>query len=183
MRFPGSMRRKSWVSAGANDTANHEAAFGGKQSVFGRICRVCAGTRGGALVEVAVTLPPLFLLMTGIFSFSIAIHQKLQLAEAISSGGRTLAVDRGDTDPCNTTANAIYAAAPGLGSSSIGLTFVLNGVSTSGASCPGSNGGANTNLVQGKNAQVTATYTCHIRVYGFSYPGCTLTSQITESVQ
>jgi Flp pilus assembly protein TadG len=183
MRFPGSMRRKSWVSAGANDTANHEAAFGGKQSVFGRICRVCAGTRGGALVEVAVTLPPLFLLMTGIFSFSIAIHQKLQLAEAISSGGRTLAVDRGDTDPCNTTANAIYGAAPGLSPSSIGLTFVLNGVSTSGASCPGSNGGANTNMVQGKNAQVTATYTCHIRVYGFSYPGCTLTSRITESVQ
>ena len=52
---------------------------------------------GGALVEMAVTLPIVMVIMTGVFSFSIALYQKLQLAEAVSVGGRQLAVARGQT--------------------------------------------------------------------------------------
>ena len=69
-------------------------------------------TRGGALVETAVSMPIILVLMTGIFSFSIALHQKLALAEAVSAGGRVLAVERGDTDPCQKATDAIYAQRP-----------------------------------------------------------------------
>ena len=151
-----------------------------------RVAQICtrfgSDTRGGAMLEMAISLPVVLLLMTGIFSFSIALYQKLQLAEAVSNGGRLLAVDRGDTDPCKTVATAIYAAAPGLTQSNMTLTFVLNGVST-GATCPGTAGAANSNMVAGGNAQVTATYPITIGVYGKSWGSYTLTTQITEVVQ
>jgi Flp pilus assembly protein TadG len=131
---------------------------------------------------MALTLPLMMLVMTGIFSFSIALYQKLELAEAVSNGGRVLAVDRGDTDPCSTVASAIYATTPSLTRANLTLNFVLNGVPT-GSSCAGSGGTPNANMVQGGTAQVSASYTCSIGVYGFNYPGCTLGTQITEVVQ
>ena len=140
------------------------------------------GEEGGALVEMAVTLPLVMLIMTGIFSFSIAIYQKLQLAEAVSNGGHYLAVDRGDTDPCKTVANAIYAAAPGLSSSSMTLSFDLDGTTT-GATCPGTSGAANANMVAGGTGEITATYPCTLAVYGASFASCSLQTQITEVIQ
>lgn len=138
---------------------------------------------GGALVEMAVTLPLLMMIMTGIFSFSVAIYQKLQLAEAVSNGGHYLAVDRGDSDPCKTVANAIYNAAPGLNPNSMSLTFTINGTQ-SGPTCPGSSGTANANMVSGGNAQIDATYPCALGVYGANFAGtCSLKSEITEVIQ
>ncbi|HLY43762.1 MAG TPA: TadE/TadG family type IV pilus assembly protein [Terracidiphilus sp.] len=138
---------------------------------------------GGALVEMAVTLPLLMMVMTGIFSFSVAIYQKLQLAEVVSNGGRYLAVDRGDDDPCKTVANAIYSAAPGLSQNSMSLTFTINGVQT-GPTCPGASGTSNANMVAGGTAQVEASYPCALGVYGANFSGaCTLRSDITEVVQ
>jgi len=144
---------------------------------------------GGALVEIAVTLPIVFLIMTGIFAFSIALYQKLQLAEAVSAGGRTLASDRGDTDPCKTTATAVSAAAPGLTASKIMVTIVLNGVTSANgvasgsATCAGTGNTANTNMVSGASASLTATYACTVKMYGFSLPNCSLGSSVTEEVQ
>ena len=137
-------------------------------------------TEGGALVEIAVTLPMVLLLMTGIFSFSIALYQKLQLAEAISNGGRVLAVDRGDTNPCQTTTAAIYAAAPGLAQSNLTISYTLNGVpvGTGVTTCAGT-----TNMVSGQPAQIVATYPIGVGVYGKSWGSFTLSTQITEVVQ
>src|SRR5664279_4854272 len=70
------------------------------------------GDHGGALVEMALVMPIMLAMLTGIFSFSVVLYQKLQLGEAVSNAGRVMALERGDTDPCLTTANAIYAAAP-----------------------------------------------------------------------
>jgi len=155
-----------------------------RQSIAARIRALMRPeSEGGALVELSLTLPIVFLLMTGIFAFSIALYQKLELAEAVSAGGRTLAVDRGDTDPCKTTASAIYAAAPTLTQSSISLTFVLNGVSTTGASCPGVLGTANANMVSGSSAEVEASYPCMIKMYGLKFSNCSLGSEVTEMVQ
>lgn len=149
--------------------------------------------RGSAIVELAVALPGVMLIMTGIFTFSIALNQKLALTEAISAGGRTLALDAGDTDPCTTTTNAIYAASPGLKSNSISLTYTLNptplipsaavNYGTGTTSCPGAGGKANTNLAGGGNAQIQATYPCNISVYGLSFGTCTLNAAIQEVVQ
>lgn len=140
------------------------------------------GEEGGALVEMAVTLPLIMLIMTGIFSFSVAIYQKLQLSEAVSNGGHYMAVDRGDTDPCKTVANAIYAAAPGLSSSSMSLSFTINGGSSTGPTCTGSAGASN--MVSGGTAQILATYPCTLSVYGMSFASnCSLQTEITEVVQ
>lgn len=71
-----------------------------KRSVFRAFQRLFhSDSEGGALVEMAVTLPLIMLIMTGIFSFSMALYQKLQLAETVAAAGRQLAVDRGDHDP------------------------------------------------------------------------------------
>jgi Flp pilus assembly protein TadG len=184
MKIPDSGRRESPAPVQAE---NRPVTFIGteseKRSIFARIRSLRgSGTKGSALVEMALSLPFMLLIMTGIFSFSVALHQKLELAEAVSNGGRVLAVDRGDTNPCSTAAAAIYAAAPTLAQSRFTLTFVLNGIST-GASCAGPGGGANANLVTGGNANVTASYPCVIGVYNFGFPNCTLTSQLTEIVQ
>ena len=136
--------------------------------------------QGSAIVETAVALPVILLLMTGIFSFSIALHQKLTLAEAISNGGRVLAAERGDTDPCKTTTAAIYAAAPTLSQSNLTLSYTLNGVAvgTGTTTCSGT-----TNMVAGGSAEITASYPISISVYGKSFGSFPLTTQITEIVQ
>src|ERR1035437_9035566 len=82
----------------------------GDQSMLARVRAVFTSRAdGGALVEVAVTLPIVLLIMTGIFSFSTASFQKMELAQAVGTGGRVLAVARGNTDPCKTSASAIYS--------------------------------------------------------------------------
>jgi Flp pilus assembly protein TadG len=133
---------------------------------------------GSALVETALVLPIIFLLMTGIFSFSIALYQKLELAQAVGSGVRFLATDRADPDPCAATAARIYASAPTLTKTSIGLTFVLNGTSYSGATCNGT-----TQMISGKTAQITATYPCTLSAYGMSFSACGLSESVTEVLQ
>lgn len=140
---------------------------------------------GSAIVEMAVTLPIMMALITGIFSFSIALYQKLQLAEAVSNAGHVLATDRGDTDPCNTATSALYAASPGLTQSKITLTYTLNGTAYSSGttSCPGTSGAANSNMVAGGTAEIQATYSCTLGVYGMKYTSCSVASQVTEVVQ
>lgn len=142
-------------------------------------------SEGSALVEMAVTLPIMMAVMTGIFSFSIALYQKLQLAEAVSNAGHVLATDRGDNDPCNTATNAIYAAAPGLAHANLTLTYTLNGhaYAAGTTSCAASGGAANSYMVANGSAQIQATYTCSLAVYGMHYTSCSVQSQITEDVQ
>lgn len=137
-------------------------------------------TEGGALVEMAVTLPILLVIMTGIFSVSVAMYQKLLLTEAVSAGGRYLAADRGvDLDPCDKTSKLIQSAAPTLTGTSFTFSYTLNGVA-SGSTCSGTS-----NLVAGKNAQINVTYPCSIMWYGTTskFNGCTLGAMIVEQVQ
>lgn len=144
------------------------------------------GERGSALVETAVSVPLVLLIMTGIFSFSTALWQKISLAEALGTGGRYLAVDRGSTDPCQDVSNAIYGAAPGLAKSNLSIDIQLNGYDYGWGttSCPGTGtGGVNTNMVQNGTALVQAKYPVSFSVYGTSYANVNLGGQITEVVQ
>jgi Flp pilus assembly protein TadG len=142
---------------------------------------------GQSMVETALVLPVLLLVVTGILVFGLAFNNYLMLTEATSVGARTLAISRGETtDPCATAASAIYAAAPLLVPANLSFTFVLNGVTYTGASCSSgsSTTGAAGNLVQGANAVVKVTYPCSLAVYGANYaPSCSLQAQITELVQ
>lgn len=155
-----------------------------------RAHRILKGLRrneGNAILETALMMPIVLLILTGIFYFSIALFQKMQLAEAVSIAGRYLAVDRGDTDPCKSTATQLYSAAPGFTQSKMTLTFTLNGTVTNGATCPGSGGLANANMVSGGTGQVQATYPCTLSFFpAFGNKistTCSLTSQVTELVQ
>jgi Flp pilus assembly protein TadG len=139
------------------------------------------------MVEMALVLPILLLVVTGILTFGLAFNNYLLLTEATSVGARTLAISRGETtNPCATAAAAVSAAAPLLVPANLTFTFVLNGTTYKGASC---NSGSTTtgaagNLKQGAYASLTVSYPCSLAVYGADYaPNCSLQSQISELVQ
>jgi len=187
MKFPGKAQRSSSTQLrGSSQAIAAGTDRPKKRSLVARLrSRFWSRQEGGSLVEMAVTLPIVMAVMTGIFTFSIALYQKLQLCEAISNAGHLLATDRGDTNPCSTATSAIYAAAPGLKQSNITLTYTLNAVSygSGTTTCPGSSGAANANMVAGGTAEIQATYTCAIGVYGMSNLTCNLASSVTEIVQ
>ena len=75
---------------------------------------------GGALVEVALTVPVLLGVMTGIITFAIAYSNQLTLTQAVGSAGQYLAQIRtSTTNPCADTFTALKNAAPGLNSAKI----------------------------------------------------------------
>lgn len=142
---------------------------------------------GQAMVEMALVLPVLLLVVTGILTFGLAFNNYVLLTEATSVGARTLAISRGETtDPCATASSAIYAAAPLLVPANFSFTFVLNGTTYTGPSC---NSGSTTtgaagNLKQGAYATVNTSYPCSLAFYGSSYASsCSLQTQVSELVQ
>jgi Flp pilus assembly protein TadG len=169
------------------------------QSRFVRIHRLLVRPQhGGALVEMALAMPIMMMMLTGIFSFSVVLYQKLQLAEAVSNAGRVMALERGDTDPCATTASAIYAAAPALAKSNMTITFTLGGTNTSGVvtggttytaakgtapSCTAAGNGGAAAMQSGWPAQIKATFPCTLGIYNFNYANCNLGSIVTEAIQ
>jgi Flp pilus assembly protein TadG len=142
---------------------------------------------GGSLIEFALVLPVLLLLVTGMFSFGIALNNYLTLTDATSIGARFLAVDRGlDLDPCASSVAMVKGTAFGLNPATLSFTYVINGTTYPGISCLSSSltSGAAGNMVQGTTAQLTVTYPCSLGVYGKNYiPGCTLTAHTTELIQ
>jgi Flp pilus assembly protein TadG len=149
-----------------------------------RLDRALARARdeeGQSLLEFAYVVPVLLTFVFGIIVFGVALNNYLVLADATSVGARVLSISRGQTtDPCAQTVEAVEGAAPRLTTGNLKFSFVLNGTAYSGLSCSG----AQMNLVQAQNAQVTVTYPCNLKFFGFNpAPNCTLTAQTTERVQ
>jgi Flp pilus assembly protein TadG len=152
--------------------------------------RLCNhGEEGGALVEMAIVLPVLMLIVTGIFAFGITLNNYVQLTNATSVGARLLAISRLNTlDPCGDTVAAIRHAAPSLTPSLLQFSFVLNTTAypsnTTSCSSSSTTTGAAANLIQGDPVTVTVTYPCSLGVYGKNLvPGCALSAQVTELEQ
>lgn len=139
--------------------------------------RFTRDAEGNAVVEMAVMLPLVMLIMTGIFSFSAALYQKLQLAEAVSNAGHYLAVARGDADPCANAINYLHTAAPALNQSQMIITMTQNGAAMP-TSCPSPSA-----LTQGATAVVTVTYPTSLAIFRSQYSTFNLTSQIQEVIQ
>jgi Flp pilus assembly protein TadG len=154
---------------------------------FVRTCIQKSDERGSSIVELAVCLPILMIIVTGITSFGIAINNYITLTNAVEIGGRQLAILRGNTtDPCSDVKTTIAAASALLKSTNLNYTFNLNGTpytsstSPTSSSCPS----GTALLSQGKPMTVTVTYPCTLLIYGKNLmPSCTLTAQVTELEQ
>jgi Flp pilus assembly protein TadG len=142
---------------------------------------------GQSLLEFALCLPILMLLLTGMMTFGIALHNYLELTNGVSVGARLIAISRGQTtDPCATVATAVYHAAPFLKRTSLTFSLVLNGITYPGTSCLSSSTttGAAGNMLQGTDAQLTVKYPCNLKVFGYDYaPSCIMTARTTELMQ
>ena len=148
---------------------------------------------GSAMVEMALALPLSLMVITAIFSFSVALYQHEQLSAAVTAGARTMAAERGDTDPCAATAASIFAAAPGLNQSNLSITYTLGGTNTGGTvtggtqytsnTCTAAGNGGAAALQGGWPAQVYATYPCTLGVYGVHLGSCTVKAKVTEVIQ
>jgi len=165
---------------GSRATASPEVRVEARS--WGKQPRACARAEGGqALLEFVLVMPILLTVMFGIIVFGIALHNYMELTSATSSGAQLLSISRGQTtDPCNTTVQAVNVAAPSLTQTNLTFAFVLNGTSYNAKTCSG----AQSNLVAGQNAQVTVTYPCNIKFFGFNpSKSCTLTSQMQARVK
>jgi Flp pilus assembly protein TadG len=136
------------------------------------------GEEGGALVEIALTVPVLLGVLTGICTFGIAYSNQLTLTQAVGTAGQYLAQIRTtSTDPCSDVYTALKNAAPGLTPSKVTLTTTMNGTANNGTSCSGKQ----TELIQGSTVSVYATYPCSLSIYNLSFAtSCQLTAKVTE---
>lgn len=135
--------------------------------------------QGQSLVEFALCLPILLTIVLGILVFGIALNNNLTLTNATSISAQVLSTSRGQTtDPCSTTVQAFYSAAPYLTQKSLNFTIGVNGSNVGGTSC------TNAVLGQGQTAQVTVTYPCNLKVLWYNFaPTCTLTATTAEAIQ
>jgi len=151
------------------------------------------GEDGSTLIEFALCLPPLMVLMTGMFAFGIAISNYVQLTNATSAAAMQLSISRGQLaspnyDPCATAVAVVQAAAPMLASANLHYAFVLNGTNyasnTTSCTSTSETTGAAANLVSGQSITVTVTYPCSLAIYrANNFPSCLLTAKSSELVQ
>lgn len=134
--------------------------------------------QGNVLVELAVALPLIMLLFTGIFAFAAVYNNQIILTQAVGAGGQFLQQLRNTTtDPCKDTLTAIENSAPSLTPANISLTLTLNGTKVSGSTCSGDQ----SYLVESAPVTVSATYPCKLQIYSMTFAsGCQLSAQITE---
>jgi Flp pilus assembly protein TadG len=141
---------------------------------------------GQAAIELAVCLPVLLLLVTGLGAYGLLFTKYLMLTDAVNEGARQLAVSRGQTtDPCSVVYYSVTNAAPTLTATNMTFQVVLNGASYSGSSCSSSStySGAAGNLTLGTPAKVTVTYPCTYALYGMGTKACSLVASTTELMQ
>lgn len=143
---------------------------------------------GGSLVEFALVLPVLMLIITGLFSVSIALNSYSLLTNDVNAGARTLALSRGQTtpalaasDPCAYAIKAANNAAPLLSKSTIAYNITWTPQTGSGGSytttCPG------LVMAAGDSIQLKAVYPAPLAIYGWRPVSLNLTAQTSELVQ
>ena len=152
---------------------------------------------------MALVLPILLAVLTGIFSFGIALNQYLVLTNAVNNGARAFAMSAPATDgngsimnsgdPCKYAATMITNAASNLNSANItytisytsylgntsssGTTTTYTGTGSSQPSCSG------LKMYQYDVVGIKAVYPVSPSVYGWASKSLNLTAQSAEMVQ
>jgi Flp pilus assembly protein TadG len=164
----------------------------------GRLPRVVCADEGSTVAEMALVLPVLLVVLTGIFSFGIALNQYLVLTNAVNSGARAFALSAGgpsnststatNSDPCVFAATTIAGATPNLTSSNLTFTITYTVTSTGTATVYTANAGASpscSGLVMNEDdvVSVKAVYPISPVIFGWATKSLSLTAQSTELVQ
>lgn len=144
-------------------------------------CRL--GEEGSNLVEFALIIPVLMGLLTGIFSFGLAMLNYESLTHGTAAAAQYLAVARGAvTDPCADAFTKLSGAASSLNKPDITVSVQFGAnqaVSQKGptATCQGSK----SQMVAGSTVTVGGSYPCNIKVYGITVAStCNLTASLSE---
>ena len=150
------------------------------------------------MAEMALVLPILLGVLTGIFSFGVGLNQYMVLTDAVNSGARAFAMsapanDGGTSimdsgDPCKYAAQTVQASAGNLSSSNITytITYTVNSTSAvttytgTGSSLPSC---AALAMHQLDIVQVKAVYPITPALYGWANKSLSLTALSTEMVQ
>ena len=147
--------------------------------------RLIGDKRGTSALEFAFVAPVLFLLLLGIVQFGLTINNYEMLTGGTQAAARQFALSRGSATPSSSTTNALYNAAPNLTQAKLSIKLSVNGVQCSAGGTAGDSS-CQTALSagQGKPATVSASYPCNLSFFGYDFASpCTLTSQMTESVE
>ncbi|MGA3080941.1 MAG: TadE/TadG family type IV pilus assembly protein [Terracidiphilus sp.] len=176
--LPGQIqaRMRGFCRAAAPEKVNAQPrTIGDRLRVFLR-----GGDEGASLVEVALTLPIVLMVMTGIFSVGFAYFNQQELTDGVGAAGQYLSVDRtSTTDPCADAYAKLIAAAPNLAGSKLTLNVTMNSTTYTGTSCSGDEN----QLVLGSTVTVNATYPCNIGMFGVNFSSsCLLKAQVAEYV-
>jgi Flp pilus assembly protein TadG len=158
-----------------------------RRPVGASAARRCLGRRadsGQSLVEFALILPVLMIVILGILKFGTSYNHYLTLTDAVRSGARQLALERGQGGsdpniPCQDAVARILAAAGGLDKAN--LKIVVN---SSYVYASSSASGTCATLVSGNAATVSATYPCDATIFGIDFaPGCKLSATASERTE
>lgn len=124
-----------------------------------------------------MVLPLLVMLLVGIIDAGTLFYDYIVLADAVAVGARTLATNRGSSDPCTLGETALKNAAINLNQSLITIptpTF------------SGSGGSTCTALAAGDTATMSASYPCNMSIpfMGANFwSSCTLSSQTSVRIE
>ena len=102
-------------------------------TVLARIRHCCRREEGSTIAEMALVLPILLVVLTGVFSFGIALNQYLVLTNAVNNAARAFAMSApakaggsaivNSGDPCQYTAQSIHDSATNMNGSNISYTI------------------------------------------------------------
>ena len=166
-----------------------------------RVLRLSRSELGQAAVEFALVLPVLLLILLGIVKGGILFNNYLQLTDATRSGGRDLAVRRGDPTACTDAANQFLNSLGSLDHNRIKITITespeaaadpvqnavytwQNGAGSSTGSTPNNPSDCGFTLQSGSAITLTATYPCDFNILGVGLAsGCSLTASTSERVE
>jgi TadE-like protein len=135
---------------------------------------------GQALVEFALILPVLLMIVTGITSFGLVFYRYVTLTDAVRVGARTLALGRGQPNPCGPAITETVNSAIDVGLSAGQVTPSYNGT-TLGAACSSKPG---TSWNQGDSVTITASIPYSLSIFGVvTIVSGTLTAHATDAVE
>lgn len=165
-----------------------------KKSMISRMRHLLnSDSEGGALVEMALILPMMMLLITGMFSVGMALSYYMMLTNGISAGARAFAISpqvsitSGGksvpiTDPCAYAVQMATQATPTINSKAITYTFTYT--PAGGTSVQYTNGtcdGLTTNV--GDFVQMQASYPYSLFLYGFGPSTLNIQARSAEVMQ